>query len=164
MALILTAITALLGASAAKAGGAGWFTLTIRLLQNQGSFRLTVSPQPGGGTCAWLDASWASGGSVVIGGCGPYTTAPDAVGVARDLLGNPRRPHQLVTYLKGPVGVDVARLDLLFRDGRRTPLPIRHHWVLDQLDQASFTGRHQPMELIGRDANGHVLFTRHVSW
>jgi hypothetical protein len=93
-----------------------------------------------------------------------HKTKPDEIDVFKDLLSNPHPPDQLVVYLKGPVGTDVAPVELVYRDGTRQQLPIRHHYVLCQLNSRSFVAGHTPIELTAHNRAGRVIVARYVSY
>jgi hypothetical protein len=85
------------------------------------------------------------------GGCGPVPkrSLPSAMssGVGE---------NQAVLF-QGPVGAEIARVDLVWDDGTREQLQIEHGFVLKQIDP---NGVRFPSKLVGRDRTGKVVVER----
>jgi hypothetical protein len=59
-----------------------------------------------------------------------------------------------VVLLHGPVGSDIARVDLVWDDGTTERLRLENGFLMKEIHQA---GDRRPAKLIGRDESGRVI-------
>jgi len=69
-----------------------------------------------------------------------------------------------VQLLVGPVGADIAQLQVKFQDGRRDGLPLSENWALYEVVRADYAEGRRPAELIGLDASGQVVARERLPW
>jgi hypothetical protein len=86
--------------------------------------------------------------SAMNGSCSPVK---DHDLPSRMLYGSP--VDNRVVLLHGPVGPDIARVDLVWSDGTRERLKLENGFVLKEIDPA---GDRRPAKLVGRDESGRV--------
>jgi len=134
--------------------GPAEFTITLRLRHTPGTLTLRVGPAADGGTCTQLQSSNGTFFSI----CGHHVSA-DAIHVHLGSIGSPRQPRSQVLYLEGPVGTNIAKLELLYPNGSHAGIPIEHGWVLYELNPAE---QPTPSKLIARDTSGAVVATQAV--
>jgi len=126
--------------------GATRIVATMRLHNFKGEFVLRVGPAANGGTCEQLQTPFG-----VSSGCGPHKTQPNENDVAFDSIGS-------ISYLKGPLGRNIATLDLQYSDGTHQRLPIQHGYVLFEIPPGK-----QPHQLISRNRVGGIITARYIS-
>lgn len=66
--------------------------------------------------------------------------------------------------LVGPVGSDIARLELRYEDGRVAPVPLNESWALLEVERGDYLPGRRPDTLIGRDATGRQIATERLPW
>jgi hypothetical protein len=119
---------------------------TMKLHNGRGTFVLRVGPSAGGGTCEQLQEPPFG----VSSGCDPHKPTPDEIQIADDYI-------EGVSFLKGPVGSNVQRLEMRYGSGPSQTVPIQHGYVLFQL-----LGERRPLTLVAYDHAGRVLATSHL--
>jgi len=65
-----------------------------------------------------------------------------------------------VVLFVGPVGRDIAMLEMRYADGDHADIPLHEGWALYRVDETHYERGHLPIELVARDAHGHVIGTR----
>jgi hypothetical protein len=69
-----------------------------------------------------------------------------------------------VLLLVGPVGSDVATLELRYEDGRVRSIPLTDGWALSEIARADYRKGRRPEVLVGRDAAGKIIATKGFPW
>jgi hypothetical protein len=69
-----------------------------------------------------------------------------------------------VLLLVGPVGSQIATLELRYQDGRVDPVPLHDGWALYEVVPADYAQGRRPEKLIARDTNGHTVATHGFPW
>jgi hypothetical protein len=87
-------------------------------------------------------------------GCGARKPAPDEIWVGHNLW-NETEDRKPVLVLNGSVGSAIERLELEYRDGGRTEVPVVEGHVLFELSL-----KREPKQLVGFDAGGSVVARR----
>jgi hypothetical protein len=94
-------------------------------------------------------------------GCSTPKQTPHEIGVsAMNFGGAPGGALLLV----GPVGSDVASLELRYEDGRVAPVPLNEGWALFEVEPGDYVQGRRPETLIGRDASGQEVATERLPW
>jgi hypothetical protein len=123
-------------------------------------YRTAITIQLKSGREASIEFARADGGAVcwrqvspggISGTCGRVPARALPIGLTG--IGGPN-VNQLV-LLGGPVGSEIARVDLVYDDGSTERLPLRNGFILKQVDEDP-RGR-WPAKLVGRDETGRVI-------
>jgi hypothetical protein len=69
-----------------------------------------------------------------------------------------------ILLLVGPVGSDVARLELRYQNGRVATIPLAEGWALYEVERADYAEGRRPEILIGRDASGREIASQRLPW
>jgi hypothetical protein len=69
-----------------------------------------------------------------------------------------------ILLLVGPVGSDIARLELRYQNGRVANLPLSEGWALYEVERADYVEGRRPEILIGRDASGREIASQRLPW
>jgi hypothetical protein len=69
-----------------------------------------------------------------------------------------------VLLLVGPLGSQVATLELRYQDNRIEPIPLHDGWALYEVVPADYARGRRPEKLIARDANGQTLAAKGFPW
>jgi hypothetical protein len=64
----------------------------------------------------------------------------------------------------GPVGSDIAKLELRYQDGRVANIPLSEGWALYEVEIADYVEGRRPEVLIGRDASGREIASERLPW
>jgi len=118
---------------------------------------LEVAPASDGGYCMTVRSDRRRPNS----GCSIPKPRPREIGVtAMNFGGAPGG----VLLLVGPVGSDIATLELRYENGRVDPVPLNEGWVLYEVGPADYAEGRRPETLVGRDASGHRVATERLPW
>jgi hypothetical protein len=69
-----------------------------------------------------------------------------------------------VLLLIGPVGSDIATLELRYENGRVRNIPLTDGWALSEIARADYRKGRRPEVLVGRDAAGKIIATKGFPW
>jgi hypothetical protein len=69
-----------------------------------------------------------------------------------------------ILLLVGPVGSDIAKLELRYQDGRVANVPLSEGWALYEVQRADYLEGRRPEILIGRDASGREIVSERLPW
>ena len=69
-----------------------------------------------------------------------------------------------IQLLVGPVGADVARLQVRYQDGRLAEIPLSDGWALYEVEPRDYVVGRRPAELIARDRAGAVVTSERLPW
>lgn len=69
-----------------------------------------------------------------------------------------------ILLLVGPVGSDIASLELRYEDGRVAPVTLTDGWALYEVDRADYAQGRRPEVLVGRDASGRAVASQRLPW
>ncbi|MDX6439556.1 MAG: hypothetical protein QOF45_2139 [Gaiellaceae bacterium] len=69
-----------------------------------------------------------------------------------------------ILLLVGPVGSDIASLELRYQDGRRADVSLHDGWVLYEVEPRDYVTGRRPTVLLGRDANGREVASLRLPW
>jgi hypothetical protein len=64
----------------------------------------------------------------------------------------------------GPVGSDIAKLELRYQNGRVATIPLREGWALYEVERADYAEGRRPEILIGRDVSGREIASQRLPW
>jgi hypothetical protein len=110
---------------------------------------LEVAPGANGTVCTQTRYRGGRGG-----GCGGRQPDADEIWVGHTLW-NETEDRKPLLVLNGSVGSAIARLELEYRDGGRTEVPVKEGYVLFELSL-----KREPKRLVGFDTDGSVVATR----
>lgn len=124
-------------------------------IETSAGYPLTFAVAPGtnGSVCERTTYRGAQAWSC---GPGPARLEPDAISVHPG-LGNENEDGKPAALLEGSVGRAISRLEVWYRDGGATRIPIVERYVLFEVP----TGR-TPRLLVGLDANGTIVARRPI--
>lgn len=108
-----------------------------------------VRIEPGGGCWRVL---WDTGLLDVSGMNGSCSPVKERDLPSQMLYGSP--VDKRVVLLHGPVGSDIARVDLVWDDGATERLRLENGFLMKEIDP---NGARRPAKLVGRDESGRVL-------
>jgi hypothetical protein len=69
-----------------------------------------------------------------------------------------------ILLLVGPVGSDIAKLELRYQDGRVANIPLSEGWALYEVETADYVKGRRPEALIGRDTSGREVASERMPW
>jgi len=69
-----------------------------------------------------------------------------------------------ILLLVGPVGPDIAKLELRYQNGRVANIPLNEGWALYEVEPADYVEGRRPEALIGRDASGREIALQRLPW
>jgi hypothetical protein len=69
-----------------------------------------------------------------------------------------------ILLLVGPVGSDIAKLELRYQDGRVANIPLSEGWALYEVETADYAEGRRPEALIGRDTSGREVASERMPW
>jgi hypothetical protein len=69
-----------------------------------------------------------------------------------------------ILLLVGPVGSDIAKLELRYQDGRVVNVPLSEGWALYEVKSTDYVEGRRPEILIGRDASGREIASQRLPW
>lgn len=69
-----------------------------------------------------------------------------------------------ILLLVGPVGSDIANLELRYQNGRVATIPLREGWALYEVERADYAEGRRPEILIGRDVSGREIASQRLPW
>jgi len=117
---------------------------------------LSVARASDGGWCQIIRSERTSNS-----GCSVARPAADQVGVeAMNFGGAPDG----VLLLVGPVGADIATLQLRYQDDRTANVPLRDGWALYEVERSDYAEGKRPDTLVGRDASGREIAAKSLPW
>jgi hypothetical protein len=64
----------------------------------------------------------------------------------------------------GPVGTDIAQLELRYQNGRVANIPLSEGWALYEVEPADYVEGRRPEILVGRDASGREVASERMPW
>jgi hypothetical protein len=148
----------------------GWTQAVLRITNGKKSFEwrdthqrlyVAVAPATNGGRCLYvyvgryqLDPS---------PGCGfPRPRANEIQIVPIPVGWAANRQFMSILVLLGQAGANIARTDVRFSDGRSARARLRRGVVFYQVRRLEYRAGHRPVEVVARDANGHVLARKHL--
>jgi hypothetical protein len=73
-------------------------------------------------------------------------------------------PPDGILLLVGPVGAEVATLELLYEDSRTATVPLNDGWALYEVDRSDYRKGRRPELLVGRDSSGRETGTVRLPW
>jgi hypothetical protein len=112
-----------------------------------------VAPSRKGGTCYW--STYGEDGGGFGGGCPPagYGTPPNALPGRSQGSGKGRE----VVLLWGPVGADIASIELVYQDGERATVEAVEGFVLYEIPSRHYAKSHRLALMVGRAADGREV-------
>lgn len=119
---------------------------------------LDVAPASDGGYCMTVRSDRRRPNA----GCSIPMPSPREIGVTAMNFGGGAPDGVLL--LVGPVGSDVATLELRYENGRVAPVPLRDGWVLFEVDRANYVQGRRPESLVARSASGRVIAAERLPW
>jgi hypothetical protein len=69
-----------------------------------------------------------------------------------------------ILLLVGPVGSDIANLQVRYQDGRVSDVPLSDGWALYEIERADYPEGRRPEMLIARDASGRRIASDRMPW
>jgi len=69
-----------------------------------------------------------------------------------------------ILLLVGPVGSDIATLEVRYQDGRTAAARLSEHWVLYEVEPSDYVQGRRPELLVGRDVSGHEIASERLPW
>jgi hypothetical protein len=69
-----------------------------------------------------------------------------------------------ILLLVGPVGADIAKLELRYQNGRVATIPLSDGWALYEVESADYAEGRRPEILIGRDVSGREIASQRLPW
>jgi hypothetical protein len=69
-----------------------------------------------------------------------------------------------ILLLVGPVGSDIAKLELRYQNGRVANIPLSEGWALYEIETADYAEGRRPDVLIGRDTSGREIASERMPW
>ena len=69
-----------------------------------------------------------------------------------------------ILLLVGPVGSDIAKLELRYQNGRVVNIPLSEGWALYEIETADYVEGRRPETLIGRDPSGREIALQQMPW
>ncbi len=69
-----------------------------------------------------------------------------------------------ILLLVGPVGSDIAKLELRYQNGRVANIPLNEGWALYEVESADYVEGQRPDVLVGRDASGREIALQRLPW
>jgi hypothetical protein len=69
-----------------------------------------------------------------------------------------------VLLLVGPVGSDIATLELRYQDGRIAKVPLSDGWALFEVERADYIPKRRPEVLVGRGVSGSEIASERLPW
>jgi hypothetical protein len=118
---------------------------------------LLVAPASDGGYCQIV----RSDRTPTNRGCSVARPSADEIGVAAMNFGGAPGGTLL---LVGPVGSDIASLQLRYEDGRVVAVPLHEGWALYEVERADYAEGRRPEVLVGRDAAGRAVVSKRLPW
>jgi hypothetical protein len=73
-------------------------------------------------------------------------------------------PPDGILLMVGPVGSDIARLELLYEDGRVATMPLHDGWTLYEVEPEDYVVGQRPAFLIGRNSSGKEIASKRFPW
>jgi hypothetical protein len=73
-------------------------------------------------------------------------------------------PPEAILILVGPAGSEVAKLELLYEDGRVATVPLHDGWALYEVARRDYVAGQRPQFLIGRDTTGKEIASTRMPW
>lgn len=95
-------------------------------------------------------------------GCSIARPKPNEIGVSAMNFGGGAPDGILL--LVGPVGSDIATLELRYQNGRTATLPLSDGWALFEVESADYVQGRRPEILIGRDVSGRKIASERLPW
>jgi hypothetical protein len=130
---------------------------SIRARNGKEAVRLFVADASDGGHCQIVRSDHLAANR----GCGiPRPAATEVAVGAMNYGGAPGG----ILLLVGPVGSDIANLELGYEDGRRAEVPVSSGWVLYEVNAHDYIEGRRPTELSGRDAAGRKIAALRLPW
>jgi hypothetical protein len=129
----------------------------IRARSGAEEVTLLVAPASDGGYCQVV----RSDRTPTNRGCSVARPSADEIAVAAMNFGG--APGGIL-LLVGPVGSDVASLQLRYEDGRARTVPLHDGWALYEVDRADYAEGRRPERLVGRDAAGREVASERLPW
>jgi hypothetical protein len=69
-----------------------------------------------------------------------------------------------ILLLVGPVGSDIAKLEVHYQDGRVANVPLSEGWALYEVENRDYVEGRRPEILAGRDASGREIASERLPW
>jgi hypothetical protein len=124
---------------------------TLIEIETSWGYPMSFAVAPGAGGTVCTQIRYRGGRS---GGCGGRQPDTDEIWVGHSLW-NETDDRKPVLVLQGPVGQSIERLELEYRDGGRTTVPIVEGYVLFELSLDR-----PPKQLVGLGADGSIIARR----
>src|SRR5439155_22389499 len=67
-----------------------------------------------------------------------------------------------ILLLVGPVGSEIAKLELRYQSGRVANIPLSEGWALSEIESADYVEGRRPEVLVGRDASGREIASQRL--
>jgi len=95
-------------------------------------------------------------------GCSIAPPKPREIGVSAMNFGG-GAPDGILLLL-GPVGSDIAALELRYQNGRIATIPLSDGWALYEVERADYVQGRRPEILVGRDVSGREIASERLPW
>ena len=119
---------------------------------------LEVAPASDGGYCMTVGSDRRRPNA----GCSIPMPSPREIGVTAMNFGGGAPDGVLL--LVGPVGSDIATLELRYENGRVAPVPLRDGWVLFEVERADYVHGRRPESLVARSPSGREIAEERLPW
>ena len=94
-------------------------------------------------------------------GCSIPAPKPHEIGVSAINFGG--APGGIL-LLVGPVGADIATLDLRYQNGRIATVPLSDGWALYEVEHSNYVEGRRPEVLVARDESGREIASKRLPW